>query len=199
VVSWQESDQSLDACRRFLRDLKGRLTGVPLFMTDELGHYETVLWEEYHPSTGRRPKELPSRDQRASEVSPELDYARVVKERKHHYVSKVDWEVIYGAAGRVETRLNGGHINTAYVERFNQTLRLHNRNLARKSPCFSKSMTDFRARIDLFMAFYNLVRPHSSLRLNQDGVRTMLTPAQHAGISSHRWTIQDLLSRPSIH
>jgi len=38
IVNWYIGNQTLDACRTFLKELKSRLATIPLFMTDELGH-----------------------------------------------------------------------------------------------------------------------------------------------------------------
>ena len=38
----------MDDARQLLKDLTGRLRGKPLFVSDELSHYGTVLAELFH-------------------------------------------------------------------------------------------------------------------------------------------------------
>ena len=198
IVAWLAADHKLDACRTFLQTLKERLRDIPLYMSDELGHYERVLWEIYRTVGGELPKEPPSPAIRAAEVDPLLDYARIVKTRKHRIVVKVDHDVMYGDPKRIEARLAGSKINTSYVERFNLTLRHYNRNLGRRSLCFSKKMKDFVARVDICVAYYNLVRLHSGISQVAGGRNVAVTPAQAAGLCPNQWTITELLAmRPT--
>ena len=49
---------------------------------------------------------------------------------------------------------------------------------------FSKKLDNFKAAIALNIAYYNLVKKHSSLRC---------TPAMAAGVERSAWTVSDLI------
>jgi hypothetical protein len=69
-------DRTLESCREFLHQLSCRVENIPLFTSDELVHYETVLGEVYSEEitvapTGRRGR--PRKPIR--KIDPELDHA----------------------------------------------------------------------------------------------------------------------------
>lgn len=76
------------------------------------------------------------------------------------------------------------HISTSYVERSNLTIRMSSRRFTRLTNGFSKKLENHCAAISLFVAHYNLCRPHESLRT---------TPAVALGITDRVWTIGELL------
>ena len=55
-------------------------------------------------------------------------------------------------------------VSTALVERVNLTLRQALAPLVRKTPSFCKDRERLRQRVIFFQAFYNVARPHMSLR-----------------------------------
>ena len=127
----------MDDCRTFIHDLLSRIRTKPLFTSDELPHYETVLVENFshlekQPKTGKqgRPKKP------KPVIDPELKYATVHKTRQNGKVVKVDRNIVFGnpdsikeiiAASKVSKK-----INTSFIERANLTLRNYNRNLPGK-------------------------------------------------------------------
>ena len=82
----------------FILGLLGKLSGPrPLFTSDELPHYKTVLAESHStfipvPPTGKRGR--PRNPIRC--LDPELMYATVHKERKNGRVIKVEQRIIFG-------------------------------------------------------------------------------------------------------
>jgi hypothetical protein len=95
--------------------------------------------------------------------------------------------------------------STAYIERSNLTSRLFNSRQVRKTLAFSKDIDAYRAAATWEDSYYNLVRPHKSLRLavQEDVSRKWLprTPAVTAGLTDHIWTVKELLTTlplPSI-
>jgi IS1 family transposase len=76
------------------------------------------------------------------------------------------------------------HISTSYVERQNLTMRMQLRRLTRLTNAFSKKLAHLQAAIALHFAYYNFCRVHSSLRV---------TPAMEAGLTSHIWSLKELL------
>ena len=75
-------------------------------------------------------------------------------------------------------------ISTSHVEKQNHTLRMHCRRLTRLTNAFSKKLENFKAAIALHLAYYNLVKFHSTIRC---------TPAMAAGVTSAFWTVRDLV------
>lgn len=73
---------------------------------------------------------------------------------------------------------------TSHVERGNLTMRMQVRRMTRLTNAFSKKWENHYAMLALFFAWYNFVRPHSTLKT---------TPAVAHGIASEPWTIEKLL------
>jgi transposase-like protein/IS1 family transposase len=81
------------------------------------------------------------------------------------------------------------HISTSYSERFNLSVRMHNRRFTRLTNAHSKCAEHHAAMVALFVAFYNFARKHESCG---DGKQT---PAMVAGLTDHVWTVRELLER----
>lgn len=200
-------NRNLYSARRLLRKIQGCLDGsLPLFTSDSLPHYADVLLEFFGQWQKPKPTGLPGRPCKPQRVpSFDLRYAQVHKERQGGHVVKVTRSIIFGKRRTVEgqaaslKRADGseGQINTAYIERDNLTLRQELRRLTRKTSGFSKNRRELQHALDFIDAHDNFVKPHSSLRLktpsgaNCHWVRR--TPAMAAGISSHVWSLQELL------
>ena len=76
-------------------------------------------------------------------------------------------------------------ISTSHVERANLSVRMHLRRFTRLTNAFSKNLDGLKAAVALYMAFYNFVRVHQTLRV---------TPAMQAGIADHIWSVEELLT-----
>jgi transposase-like protein/IS1 family transposase len=117
-----------------------------------------------------------------------VDYAQVVKE----FVSAGGEEARRYAPprllGQEKITVYGtpdeDRICTSHVERFNWTIRTGLRRFVRLSNGFSRKKENLRAAIALFVAYYNFVKFHKSVRM---------PPAMAAGIISKPWTLADLL------
>jgi hypothetical protein len=66
--------------------------------------------------------------------------------------------------------------------------RMHCKRLARLTLAFSKKLENFKAAIALHLAYYNLVKFHSTVRC---------TPAMAAGVESSAWKVSDLVDAAS--
>jgi transposase-like protein/IS1 family transposase len=75
-------------------------------------------------------------------------------------------------------------ICTSHIERQNLTMRMHIRRLTRLTNAFSKKRANLRAALALHFGWYNFCRTHRTIRV---------TPAMEAGITSHIWTVGELL------
>ena len=120
----------------------------------------------------------------------------MVKQRDEHgRVQGVKLRVIFGCPGEVLALLGE---STAYIERSHLTSRLFNGRQVRKTLAFSKDPGMNRAAAIWEDSYYNLVRPHKSLRIpDQDGSLRRWqprTPAMAAGLTDHIWTVKELLT-----
>jgi hypothetical protein len=91
---------------------------------------------------------------------------------------------------------------TVGVERFNGVLRDRLNRLTRKTHAFAKEDATWDAAFALAVFEHNWLRPHSTLRLPleipRDGRRyRQRTPAMAIGLTDHRWTLHDFLTRPA--
>jgi hypothetical protein len=76
-------------------------------------------------------------------------------------------------------------VSTSFVERYNLSVRMHNRRYTRLTNAHSKSFRHHAAMTSLFVAFYNFCRKHQTL-----GKRT---PAMASGLTDHVWSIRELI------
>jgi hypothetical protein len=80
------------------------------------------------------------------------------------------------------------HVSTSYVERQNLNMRMGMRRFTRLTNAFSKKVENHVHALAIFHMHYNFVRIHQTLRV---------TPAMAAGISSHLWSIQEMVALPT--
>lgn len=183
---------------------------LPLFTSDQLPEYATALLHTYgiwHQPSRNGPRGRHPKPRRVPD--PDLLYAQVVKVRENGRVVDVGTRIVFGEAKLIEQRLAESPvstaINTSFVERDNLTQRQSNRRLTRRTNGFSKELTWFEKQLWLSLAYYHLVLPHHSLRLELDTPEPtrgdgsarrwqQRTPAMAAGITDHIWTTTELLS-----
>jgi hypothetical protein len=175
---------------------------MPLFTSDELVHYETVLGEVYSEEvpiepTGKRGR--PRKPER--KISSQLDYAVVHKTREKGKIVKVERRIVYGDEKRIDEKINlspGKKINTSYIERVNGTMRQTDSHLRRKSQTFAKEMPHFKAKLSVVILAYNCIKPHNTLSKNPDKSYTPRTPALVAKLIEKNWTVDSAFRRPLI-
>ena len=90
-------DRTLESCRKFFGKLIQRIENKPLYTSDELVHYKTVLKEsdsieEAVPRTSNHGRPQKPRQH----IDPELDYAVVHKTREKGRVVKVEQQIVFG-------------------------------------------------------------------------------------------------------
>jgi IS1 family transposase len=76
-------------------------------------------------------------------------------------------------------------ISTSYVERQNLTMRMSMRRFTRLTNGFSKKLDNHIHQVAMFYMWYNFGRVHQTLKA---------TPAMAAGLSSHVWSVHDIVS-----
>jgi IS1 family transposase len=202
VIAYVVGRHTLEEARKIVQKVKNICSdgSPPVFVSDELAHYKTVLRELYSssvpiPPTGKRGR--PSSPIQA--IDSQLLYATVHKHRKGGIITKVDRIVEFGTPEAVKARLANSpskNINTSYVERINLDLREWDSNLSRKSMAFAKAFPSFEAKVDLTMFRYNFIRPHRSLSkpIKLGGRKN--TPTMAAGIANRPWSMKELLQMP---
>lgn len=105
-----------------------------------------------------------------------INYGQLIKIRENGKVVDRIKKVVFGEVDWIET---------VYIERYNLTLRNGISRLIRKTICFSKEKIMFDDHLEIYQAYNNLIRKHSSLKRR--------TPCMAEGITDHIWTWEELL------
>ncbi|MDP9380493.1 MAG: hypothetical protein M3Q29_10170 [Chloroflexota bacterium] len=163
-----------------------------LLVTDGLASYAKqalrVFREPLHTGKRGRPKLV---------LSEGVMVARVKKCYERRRVVEVIREIVRGTEGAVHSRLQQTQrsaqalINTAYIERLNATFRSRLAPLVRRTRAGAHKRCTLEAGMWLVGSCYNLLWVHRSL---EEGC----TPAMAAGLTDHRWTMEELLAFPVV-
>ena len=172
---------------------RGHPEGPPPTVSDGWGGIREAMVEVYgkipeysghgRPPTKKRPQ-------------PGWKYLQIVKERddKGHFLG-TRLKAVYGDLQELIELLGK---STSYAERTHLTMRTFSSRLTRKSIAFSKKICIHKACAAIEDMYYNLIRPHKTLRRkNRDGGVpgwTQRTPAMAAGLTDHRWTLKELFT-----
>jgi hypothetical protein len=169
---------------------------APLFLTDGFKEYMTALLTHsgYWVQPPRRQAPGPLPKPRWMPL-PGLLYAQVVKTVQHR--------VMFGTLDAVNQVLAplGWHINTAFVERLNLTIRQHVAAVGRRVSTLCKGEDGLRDQLVVFHVYHNFVLPHASLRqpllipepTHGSGSAKLwqpCTPAMAAGLTDHVWSLK---------
>ena len=180
---------------------------APLFLTDGFREYLTALLTHYghwvqpprRQATGPAPKPrwIPL---------PGLLYAQVIKTVRRRRLVRVRHRVVFGTLEAVQQVLAacGWQINTAFIERFNLSMRQHVAAVGRRVTTLCKGEEGLRQQVALYHVYYNFCLPHTSLRqpllqseptLGSGSVKRWQprTPAMAAGLTEHAWTLREVL------
>lgn len=133
---------------------------------------------------------------------PQLAIVQVVKQRRDGQFS-IERRIIQGCATWIQSLIDhsqgiGGGINTAFIERFNATFRQRLTFLARRTRALARRSQTVESGMYLLGCVYNFCTFHNSLSVPM-AVRHVAkgwgkrTPAMAAGLTDHRWTIDELL------
>jgi hypothetical protein len=171
---------------------RGHADTPPPLISDGWGGIDEALVEVY----GGVP-EYSGRGRPPTCKKPGCDwmYLQMVKQRDEHgRFQGTKRKVIFGTKAEVIELLGK---STAYIERSNLTSRLFNGRQVRKTLAFSKDIEAYKASATWEDCYYNLIRPHKSLRLPVQGdeprKRSPRTPAMAAKLTDHIWTVKELL------
>jgi IS1 family transposase len=170
VISWAVGARDAGCAADFLQDVAGRLSNRIQLTTDGHKMYLTAVPDAFGEA---------------------IDYAQLVKV----FGDNPEGQKRYSPAQCLGTKRvdiigdpDREHISTSYVERQNLNMRMNMRRFTRLTNAFSKKMENHVAMIALFHMHYNFARIHQTLRV---------TPAMEAGISSHVWSIQEIITLTS--
>src|SRR5215831_11906381 len=195
--------RTLDTAQAVIAATKACVAGIPAFFSDGFTCYLAALIAAFHivttfARTGKRGR--PRKPVCAPH--PDLVYGQLVKQKKQGKLLTLSTRVVLGAERLTRQGLT---VSTALVERVNLTLRQALAPLARKTSSFCKDRERMRQRVVFFQAFYNVARPHMSLRqplpLHERTRQGAIcprwqkrTPAMAAGLTDHVWTFRELLT-----
>jgi len=167
AISWLVGTRDAGCASLFLQDVAERLSNRVQLTTD--GHKMYIVAVDQVFGIG-------------------VDYAQLVK----IYGSDTEGQKRYSPAQCLGTKQHAiigrpdpEHVSTSYIERQNLTMRMQMRRFTRLTNAFSKKIDNHMHQIALFYMWYNFARVHQTLRV---------TPAMEAGLSSHVWSITELVS-----
>jgi hypothetical protein len=190
-IAKNETLASLEVFQTLKR--RGHPEAPPPTISDGWGGIDEAMIAVYGwvPEYGGRGRP-PTRKQPGSD----WQYVQMVKQRAEHgRVKGTKLRVIFGIPAEVLALLGG---STAYIERSNLTSRLFNGRQVRKTLAFSKDPGMNRAAATWEDSYYNLVRPHKSLRLRVSHKPGICwhprTPAMVAKLTDHIWTVKELFT-----
>jgi transposase-like protein len=130
---------------------------------------------------------------------PKVVVGQVVKRYQRRRVVGVERRVAKGSSWLLERLLErtqgGGVLNTAYIERLNATFRGRLGALVRRTRGLARRHRQLHTGMYLVGTVYNFCTYHASLSTSttNDSSSSGLTPAMAAGITSHRWSVAEVL------
>src|SRR6266478_3861417 len=155
LLALDVGDRTLAMAQRVVHQVVQVLApgGVPLFLTDGFKEYATALLTHCGPwvqpqrrqATGPAPKPrwMPR---------PQLLYAQVIKTVRRRRLVRVRHRVVFGSLAAIEQGLaaHGWHINTAFIERLNLTIRQHVAAVGRRVMTLCKGEDGLHQQLALY-------------------------------------------------
>jgi IS1 family transposase/transposase-like protein len=209
LLALDVGDRTRAMAQRFVHQVAQVLAPdcAPLFLTDGFREYLTALLTHYGQwvQPPRRQAQGPAPKPRWMPL-PQLLYAQVVKTIRRRRLVRVRHRVVFGTLEAINDVLApyGWHINTAFVERINLSIRQHVAAVGRRVSTLCKGADGLRQQLAVFHCYYNFCLPHASVRLplpqpeptNGSGSARQwrpCTPAMAAGLTDHVWTLREVL------
>src|SRR5712692_1311514 len=209
LLALDMGERTLEMAQRLVHQVMQVLAPgcLPLFVTDGFKDYATALlthWGHWVLLPRRRPFGPAPKPRWLPQ--PQLLYAQVVKTYRRRRLVRMRPRAVFGPLAQVMHVLapRGWHINTAFIERVNLTIRHHVAAVGRRVITVAKSATGLRSQLHLYHAYYNFCLPHVSLRVplahpqpttrrNSAKRWHPCTPAMAAGLTDHVWTLREVL------
>ena len=190
AIEKDETQATISVFRMLQR--RGHPDGPPPTISDGWGGIDKAMAEVY----GKVP-EYSGHGRPPTRKRPGSDwlYLQMIKQRDEHgRFQGTKLRAVFGTMAEVTALLG---TSTAYIERSQLTSRLFNSRQARKTLAFSKNIEAYRSAAAWEDAYYNLIKPHKSLRLPvQDALPqkwSPRTPSMAANLTDHIWTVKELL------
>jgi IS1 family transposase len=145
------------------------------------------------------------------QVSVDLLYGQVKKIQRRRRLVKVEYSLLWGELANLKGHLQAiglsGRINTAFVERLNLTIRQSISFLVRRTWGKAQFTPELELHLQWWRGYCHYSRYHESLRvtlaspIQRKGQQLprcyrSRTPAMVAGLTSHRWSVLQLISYP---
>src|SRR5713101_4483616 len=179
---------------------------APRLLTDGFREYLTALLTHYgHWVQPARRQAIGPLPKPRWMPLPQLLYAQVVKTVRRRRLVRVRHRVVCGTLEAINDVLapHGWHINTAFVERINLSIRQHVAAVGRRVSTLCKGEDGLRQQFALYHAYYNFCLAHASLRqpllqpVPTHGTGSARpwqprTPAMAAGLTDHVWTLREV-------
>ena len=166
IVSWFVGDRHHGAAFEFMSDLRARLANKVQLTTDGHKAYLSAV----------------------RETDFDADYAMLIKiyGTEGGQTGRYSPPVLIGTETKTITgNPDPNHINTAYAERHNLTMRMQMRRFTRLTNAFSKKIENHAHALALYFFWYNWVRSHKAHKL---------TPAMAAGLTTSPMEMADLVA-----
>ena len=131
-----------------------------------------------------------------------IHIAQVIKRYAKGRVVSIQRRIVQGTTATIQALIQhtqgGGTINTAYIERLNGTFRARLAALVRRGRALARQQPTLDTALYLIGTVYNFCTYHRSLRVELvlPGHRRRWlrrTPAIAAGITDHKWSVEELL------
>jgi hypothetical protein len=179
---------------------------LPVFTSDGLNLYFYALTAHFGAwvkGKGRRVHQW--------QMAAGLIYGQVKKVYRRRRLVRVTWRMRCGTAEDLRAALIrlglSGRLNTVFIERVNLTLRQSVSALIRRSWSTAQQTPQLLLHLEWWRAYFHFARPHEALRVarvsplqrSEKGLPQRYrqrTPAMAAGLTSRRWTVQELLRLP---
>ena len=158
-------------------------------------------WSAYPGSIQRafreKVKRTPGRGRASLQIWPELHIGTVIKRTEKRRVVEVTRRMSHGNqqhAMELLKRSKGGQVlNTAFIERFNGTMRERLATMTRKCRHGARRLQALEAGMYLIGSTYNFCWVHQEL--SKPSHRDVsCTPAMAAGLTDHIWTVFELFA-----
>lgn len=167
IPSFLVGKRTAENTNEFVRDVAARLSRRVQISTDGLKMYVDAVGAAFG--------------------SDKVDYAQVVKTYEADAIGPGRYSPPE-VASTEKTPIFGEpiaeYVSTSYVERSNLSMRMGMRRFTRLTNAFSKKLENHCAAVALYLAHYNFVRTHRTIRM---------PPALAAGVATHQWELGELL------
>src|SRR2546425_4305788 len=165
-------------------------------------------WAAYPGSIRRafreKIKTTAGRGRACLQVWPELHIGTVIKRTVKHHLTHITRQMAHGMLERAMALLTasrgGAVLNTAFIERFNGTMRERLAALTRKCRHAAHRLAALHSGMYLLGCTYNFCWPHHELSRTapdeETGKRSWVacTPAMASGLTDHVWSLVELMS-----